>query len=200
MSTAFWLLLKYSPFAIFFGSPVPLIVLLVYTCFRRDTPRLLNPIRIASLVYLIVYIGFIFSGWHLIDVAINGMCGVLAIGSYCFLASTASEISSRLLRVAALFVLGAPVCIITFFGYLSILFQDGPPYKTEQMRSDLICREGSYGMVGAGGGKIELYELWPSLPFIEKRVAGEMSDDAAPKADLSSCAELLKKFEDRNGR
>jgi len=55
-------------------------------------------------------------------------------------------------------------------------------------------------MVGAGGGKIELYELWPSLPFIEKRVAGEMSDDAAPKADLSSCAELLKKFEDRNGR
>jgi hypothetical protein len=197
MSTTLSLFLFYSPFLIILGSPFPLLVLIFYTSVRSSAPRLLNPIRMASLVCFIAYLGLIFSGWRFIDAAINFICALLAIGSYCFLASAASEISSRLLRVTVLFILGAPVCMVTFIAALGILFHDAPPYKSERMRSDLICKESSYGMVGAGGDKIELYKSWPGLPFIEKWVAGDASDDSAPKAKLSSCAELLRKFDDR---
>ena len=197
MSSAWLILLLYSPFAIALGSPFPLLVLFVYIGLRNAKPRLLDPIRLVSLIYLAVALAFFFSGWRFIDAGISILLALLAIGSYCFLASSASAISSNVFRVAALFALGAPACIVTFIVCLAALFQNDAPYKSEQIRSDLVCKEGSYGMVGAGGDKIELFKIWPGLPFIEKRVAGDISDDSAPKAKLSSCAELLKEFDDK---
>lgn len=188
--------LLYAPFLIVLGSPFPLLVLFFYTRLRSEMPRLLNPIRMASLACLIACLGFIFSGLRFTEAAINFICGLLAIGSYCFLASSASEIASRPLRVAVLFTLGAPVCIVTSILAFGSLVHEAP-FKTEQMRSDLVCKESSYGMVGAGGDKIDLYESWRGLPFIEKWVAGDQSDDSLPKAEMSSCADLLRKFDDR---
>jgi hypothetical protein len=98
--------------------------------------------------------------------------------------------------MAVLFTLGAPACIVTSIGTFASLFRE-VPYKTEQMRSDLICRESSHGIVGAGGDKIELYKSRRGRPFIEKWVAGDQSDDSLPKAEMSSCADLLRKFDDR---
>jgi hypothetical protein len=187
-----WLL----PFLIVFGSPFPLLLLFFYTCLRSEAPRLLNPIRMASLACLIAYFGFSYSGMRFTDGPVNFLSGLLAIGSYCFLASSAFEIPSRPLRVVVLFTLGAPVCIVTVFSAAGSLFSEYPN-KTEQMRPDLICRNSSYGMVGAGGDKIELYKSWLGLPFIEKLVAGDQSDDSAPKATMNSCADLLRQYDDR---
>jgi hypothetical protein len=170
--------------------------LFLYIALRGAMPRLLNPIRLVSLAYLAASLAFIFSGWRLSNAGISFISALLAIGSYCFLASCAFAISSKFFRVAVLFALGAPACIVTFIAALAALFNDAP-YKSEQIRSDLVCRESSYGMVGAGGDKIELFKMWPGLPFVEKRVAGDVSDDSLPKADLKSCAELLKKFDDQ---
>jgi len=197
MSSAWLILLLCSPFAIALGSPFPFLVLFVYIELRNATPRLLDPIRLVSLICLAVALTFLFSGWRFIDAEINMLLAFLAIISYCFLASSASAISSKVFRVAALFALGAPACIATFIVCLAALFQSDPPYKSERIRSDLVCKESSYGMVGAGGDKIELFKMWPGLPFIEKRVAGDISDDSAPKAKLSSCAEMLKEFDDQ---
>src|SRR4029077_16302480 len=157
------------PFLIVLGSPFPLLVLFFYTRLRRGAPRLLNPIRIASLAILIACLGLFFSGWRFKKDEINVICGLLAIGSYCFLASSASEIPSRPLRVAALLSLGAPACFVTLLVVLAPLFEE-TPYKAEQMRFELVCKESTYGVVSAGGERNDLYQSWPGLPFIEKRI------------------------------
>jgi hypothetical protein len=143
-------------------------------------------------------LGFFYSGARFTDDAVNFIGGLFAISSYCFLASSAFEIPSRPLRAAALFALGAPVCIVSVLAAVGSLFDtDASPYRTERMRADLVCRENSYGMVGAGGDQIGLYKSWPGFPSIEKQVAGDQSDDAAPKAKMSSCADLLRQYDDR---
>jgi hypothetical protein len=189
-------ILWFLPFLIVFGSPFPLLVLFLYTSLRSEAPRLLNPIRMASLACLIAYLGFSYSRMRFTDGLVDFLSGLFAIGSYCFLASSAFEIPSKPLRVAVLFTLGAPVCIVTVFAAVGSLFSEHRN-RTEQMRPDLVCRESSYGMVGAGGDKIELYKSWRGLPFIEKLVAGDQSDDSAPKANMSSCADLLRQYDDR---
>jgi hypothetical protein len=189
-------LLWFLPFLIVFGSPFPLLVLFFYTNLRSAAPCLLNPIRMASLAYLIGYLGVSHSGMRFTDGLINFLSGLFAIGSYCFLVSSAFEIPLKLLRVAVLVTLGAPVCIVTFFAAVSVLFADHPD-KSEQMRPDLVCKHTSYGMVGAGGDRIELYKSWLGYPFIEKLVAGDDSPDSVDKKDLKSCADLLQQYESR---
>lgn len=181
------------------GSPFPLLMLGLYVILREQ-PRLLNLIRVASLVCLIAYWGFFFSGSgvRFTNDGANSVAGALAIGSYCFLASSVFEIPSMPLRVTALFILGVPICMLTALATFALAFPDPPPYRTEQMRTDLVCRQSSYGIVGAGGDRIGLYKSWPGFPFIEKLVAGDQSEDTVPKTNLSSCADLLRQYDDRN--
>jgi len=178
------------------GTPIPLLVLYSFIVVRRAAPRLLNPIRMASLACLIASLGFHYSGARFTDGAAGFIAAISAIGSYCFLSSSAFDIPSTPLRAAALFTLGAPACIVTVLvAVSSLLNTDAPPDRTEQMRPGLVCKEGGYGMVGAGGDQIGLYKSWPGFPLIEKRVAGDQSDDSAPKAQMSSCADLLRQYD-----
>jgi hypothetical protein len=178
------------------GSPFPALVLGAYILLREET-RLLRWIRVVTLIFLVIYLGYLYSGLRFTNGGIRFLTGTLAIGSYCLLASTAFEIRPIALRATTLFVLGTPICILTAVATFASMF-DSDSYKATTMRAGLVCREGSYGMVGAGGDRIGLYKSWPGLPFIEREVAGDISDDAAPKKDLSSCAELLRKYE--NGK
>jgi hypothetical protein len=184
-------------FLIVLGSPFPLVVFVFYLLVR-DYGLLTLILRIGSLIWLIVYLGFFFSNVSLVNSGMNFLCGVIALGSYCFLASSAFEISLKPLRVIALVILGAPASIVTMTGILSLMFDaDASTYKKEQMRPDLVCKMSSYGIVGAGGDRIRLYKSWPAIPFLERNVGGDSSNDADPSIKMSSCADLLNRYDDR---
>lgn len=179
------------------GCPFPICIFGAYIALRQK-PRLLRWTRAAALAFLVACLGFWFSGARFTIDAITFFATAFAVGSYCFLASSAFEIRLKSIRITLLLILGVPICALTGFATIGSMFSDPPPHKVEQVRADLVCREGSYGMVGAGGDRIGLYKSWRSLPFIEKQVAGDISPDVSNKRELKSCADLLRQYDHRN--
>jgi hypothetical protein len=120
---------------------------------------------------------------------------------YCLLAASTLQIKFKPLRYLVLIVAALPIClgyILGTVGLLGLFFIVGdmvrPPDQTEEMETSLVCELTLTGFAGSSDYSVDLYESWPRIPFIRRRLAHLSVDPGDVSSADETCADALKTF------
>jgi hypothetical protein len=176
----------------------PALAIVTFIWMRRHYSQLLSSIAIGSAILLLLAMGLALSGFSFTSIAANYACFAVLYTAYAFLVVSCLRIKNKVIRMLALVMSAAPMCIGFPIPFLDIL-ESSDIEHIERLAPNLTCRITGWGMAGGSSGyRVDLYKSWSSVPFLERRVLGDSVVQAgysgAPPDDVS-CTDLLMQFE-----
>ncbi|HWE76408.1 MAG TPA: hypothetical protein VG328_24815 [Stellaceae bacterium] len=140
------------------------------------------PARLGLAATAAVLLLFIFAAKFLGFTFVNPWAAVAAVALayfiYCFLVAACLLIPSKIFRYAIMTVVSLPICGGYLLGTVGVLGLEfivldvfRPPREVQKVGPNLVCDISAWGAAfTASGYSVDLYQLWPAAPFIERRV------------------------------
>lgn len=185
----------------------PPLALVVLFAIQKAWPSIQFSASLLFIALLVLSLILFLLGISFTNVLINIIWLAASYFFYCIFIASTWQLKFKPARYFALIIGSLPIClgyVLGTVGVLGLFFIVGdmvePPEHTEQMGRGLVCEMTDWGSVGSSSGySIDLYELWPAVPFLRRRVvhlsvveAGYVGDQ--PPAD-KTCADALNNYE-----
>jgi hypothetical protein len=184
----------------------PLLAFLVFFAIRKIRTRI--QLSVSLLLILLLCLSLLLFLFDLRFTNAWGSIYWLASGYfvYCLLVALTLQLKFKVLRYFVFTVAALPICLgyilgTSKAGMLGLFFIVGDmvsPGSTEQVGPDLVCEITLWGVAGSSGYDVDLYQLWPRVPFMRRRVVRLSVDEGYVGGQApvdKTCADALSAYE-----
>jgi len=179
----------------------PPFAFIAFFAIRKMRSRVLLSSALLLISLLLVSWILSYFGFRFTNALVNMFWLAASYFVYCLLAASTLQIKFKPARYLVLGIAAGPIClgyILGTAGALVLLFIVGdmvrPPDHTEDLGAGLVCELTLTGIAGSSDYSVDLYESWPRVPFIRRRVAHSSVDPADVSFEDKTCADALKTF------